>query len=110
MKNFKPNWLVGLAALIIAISVAYYFVWYLPNNAKNKDEIETIKRTKSYYNQAQLDTCLKDIDKQALDFWNKNCKERNLKNDCSLPTEIADRIDQFRKDEREVCFKRYPTQ
>ena len=110
----KNNAMLGFAAIIIALSFSYYFVWFLPTEAKNKLELEkqkmeseSSKGAQYYLDQVKLDDCLEAAEDNQLFNWNKMCKDRGLKDDCKLPSDIVTRIEQQEKDDRETCFRRY---
>jgi hypothetical protein len=99
------------AILLIAGSVTYYYVFYLPGNARAKQQIET-------ENKKALNDCLKQAElkhasaiSKAWDnykkSWDGECKSRNLPAGSPLPVNIADKLDQQYKDEIDRVDKLY---
>lgn len=110
-----------LATLIFSLSVAYYFVIFLPQ--KEKLAIEQQKQTqeakdrkeeqaKDEAKQATDDakTALQDCLSQAYDEyssdWDSQCKSTGLKANCSLDDTTL--VEKRYKDSKDECFKQYP--
>jgi hypothetical protein len=98
--------------MLTSLSVSYYFVIFLPSQEKIKiekaEQKESERKTKEDQRQLDLDQCLLNAEIDYIDHWNKNCKGRRLKNDCSLPLNLADSINKILKENKEDCFKKYP--
>lgn len=113
--------LIGISFLIVACSISYYFVIHKPTLEKEKlkaetaiekekQRLETIERTNSYLQDTALDRCLEEAKLSSSTFWNKNCETYGTdkkSDDCRLPIEVADRVDDMYKNEEDLCFKRY---
>jgi hypothetical protein len=111
-KNKANINLLGIAGLIIALSVGYYFVIFLPKNAEEKlkqaEDAKTQERVSEYYRQASIDKCFTEAEAGYTSNWNTSCKLNGLKELCSLPSSDADTIEELRKVRKEECLKRYP--
>jgi hypothetical protein len=110
MDNRK---IISVSFLIITLSVAYYPVIYIPKRETAKLELEKQKQTDLSTQQAlvraQLDTCLISADAAKYEFWNKTCKDvLGKKEDCLLPQYNADRVEDYGKELKEDCFRKYP--
>ena len=103
---------ISVSVIIIAISVAYYFLVFLPSKERSDNtyrnaQIErlqqdsTIKSKDILTNQQELDSCLKLIDEQqrqaAITLQGKNISVQDAKL-------IIDAYQQ----QRNNCYKRYP--
>ena len=100
MKKVFP--IVGsISALIIALSIGYYFVIFLPQKEEGK-------KADSNRNKALLDICLSTTETDYFDYWNKLCEKEKLEDDCGLSKYSADIANEFKKDSKEECFKKYP--
>lgn len=111
-KNQTNINLLGVAALIIALSIGYYFVIYLPKNAKEKlkqaEDVKTQERINEYYRQASIDKCFSEAETNYTIYWNTACVSNGLKDLCQLPSKTGDDIEELRKTHKEECLKRYP--
>ena len=55
----------------------------------------------------QLKTCLSEADSKYASAWQTACKADNKEADCSLPGERAQVIEQYKSEEKDMCFKLY---
>lgn len=100
------TFIASISVLIIALSFAYYLVIFLPNKEKTRQEIQNQKDLEKTWQEAKLQDCLTQAHK--VDLWNKQCKARGLKEDCSLPSSIVTRVWEYQSKLRNDCFKQYP--
>jgi hypothetical protein len=110
MKNKKQaniN-LLGIAGLIIALSIGYYFVIYIPQKDRLKEESAKQLQQQVEANRVLLNNCLISAEVRGSNFWDSECEGKGLKEDCRLPTYNADRVDNHIKDDKNECFKKYP--
>jgi hypothetical protein len=120
-KAVKISIIIG--ALVVALSVAYYLVIFLPQKEKarveqQKQEQQQAQQAKDdavrkdekekFDNKISLSSCLSRADISYSDNWNKNCKALGREIDCGLPAEQAADLDRSKKTEQDNCFKRYP--
>ena len=111
-----------VAVLLIAGSVTYYYVFYLPGNIKANQQLETEKQnaitSESIANKKALNDCLNQakidhlgqliaIDKDYQTNWDTECKSRDLPANNPLPIDIANKIEQQRKDQIDRADKEY---
>lgn len=112
MNNNWNAFLLAVSALIVAFSIGYYFVIFLPQKEQARIQQEKEKKTAIEEKEASkkllLSYCLEDADKTYSYNWDKACKTRGLKDECSLPSETADSIENYRKQAKDECFKKYP--
>ncbi len=110
---------IVLGILIVAGSIFYYFVIFIPQKEKAKLDFERDKwsseqkkiedeKSKESLNTRLLNVCLQSADESYLAQWKTECESRKLKDDCSLPSATANHIESFRKESKDECFKRYP--
>ena len=95
--------LIGLSALIAALSLCYYLAIFLPN----KEEQKQAKITE----QIKLrDQCLDNADLRYRLEWAVKCKEEGLDELCTgLPSKIAQSLGKRRDENSDMCFKLYST-
>ncbi|OGI19666.1 MAG: hypothetical protein A3J06_03980 [Candidatus Moranbacteria bacterium RIFCSPLOWO2_02_FULL_48_19] len=120
-KAVKISIIVG--ALIVALSVAYYLVIFLPQKEKvrveqQKQEQQQVQQAKDDAvkrdekeksdNKKSLTSCLFAADIGYTNNWDKACKKLGGGVNCGLPAEQADGLDRHKKNEQDNCFKRYP--
>lgn len=94
----KLNALLKVTAIIgiltVSFSVAYYFVIFLPQKAKEKRVYEQGIREE---NLTKLDVCLKEVDRFVAQWNNKEAS-----------AEERDYIRSTAKQAQDTCFKRFP--
>lgn len=111
--------MIGVSFLIISLSVAYYFVIFLPGKERlqlqiKQQEVEnSIKKDQEteknkIENKVNLDLCLKRAGENFDNNWNSGCEKQGLKKECELPTSWADTYTESLNNAKEDCFKRYP--
>jgi hypothetical protein len=120
----------GWALLIIAASLAYYFVFFLPRERTTRLEMERQERLareerererlemerrqranagqKEYENMVRLEDCLAGAYRVYHATWEDTCKKLGRQADCLLPAETADSYNKSHDNLRADCFKRYP--
>lgn len=112
MNNNWSTLLLSVAALIVALSIGYYFVIFLPQKEQEKIQQEKQKNTameeKKTNEKLLLNYCLEDAEKSYNYNWNKTCSTQRLEDECNLPSNMADSIDNYRKQQKDECFKKYP--
>lgn len=55
-----------------------------------------------------LNNCLESAEVRYLNYWTKNCQRLGTEEpDCSLPREIADEVEAFKKQKIDYCFQRF---
>ena len=106
--KFNNAHILSIAALIVALSIGYYFVIYLPQKDRLKEESIKQSQQQAEANKMLLNRCLVSAETRGSEFWDSECESQGLKKDCRLPTYNADRVDSHIKDNKNECFKRYP--
>ena len=108
MKNFlKDNWFkigILLVLIIIALSIAYYFVVYIPKSSAEKSAEQSIK---SYNLTVDLNACL---DKANTDYWAFVNLNGTKKADGSIwaTNDIWSRADKNKQNAIDNCYKQFP--
>lgn len=120
MTWIKENWF-RIAILVILLIFAwpfyYYYVLYLPEQEAKKIANEEAARIREENRRSSIDRernlCLRETEFAYVANWADQCKNFGLNNkgkDCTLPGRNADRVEQWRKDAKDECFKKYPVQ
>jgi len=120
-KYFKP--LLALSALIASLAVAYYFVVFLPQQAKDeaaarvvqqqeaaaaKDKEEADAQSAETQRQAGLALCLSAAADDYHATWGDTCKGLGEAQDCQLSLEQAKALSDDRNQMNDECYKQYP--
>lgn len=104
-EKFDINKLVKLSIIfsvfIISLSIAFYFVIYLPSKDKARER-------QLQENRELLDRCLNQKQERYEKAWANSCKELGKDNNCDLPTIISDGLDLMFRNDSEECYRRYP--
>lgn len=87
MSNFQK--IIGVSLLIISLSIAYYFVIFIPQRENAKIQLQKqeqlkkelkekeVMQTKEEAKQA-LNSCLSQADINGNNFWNRECEGQGL--------------------------------
>lgn len=116
-KLIKYSIIIGV--LIIALSVAYYLVIFLPKKEEIRIELQKQEQlakekevdrltTEKEANKKDLEHCLLKVKLAAANFWQEECESMGRGEDCRLPEYNANRIDKSLKEDEENCFRKYP--
>lgn len=89
------------AVLIVAFSVFYYLMIFIPEKERREEAEQTLRWT-------NLNACLTATSDDYMAMWNQFCKDLGLGEDCILPFNLSDRCDEHYKEHRDECFKLYP--
>ena len=98
MKNFlKNNWfklVIALVVVLIGFSVVWYFI------------------ITPHLNRKKLDKCLDESHEKYDNEWKEYCvldgREIGTDGSCLLDSERADYLNEYFKDKKNECFKKYP--
>ena len=101
--------------LIIASSLAYYFIFYIPSKDRLKRdmEMEKVKMDQDYEikiikeRENKLDLCLKDAHAAYVKQWDGVCKYLNRDEDCTLVKGEYGAVKADYQEQKEDCFKLY---
>lgn len=100
---------VVIGILLISGSISYYFVYFLPQQEKAKEQAtlqkEIVLKQKENERQANLQACLNIADVNFRSLQRANGTGRNL----SMPLDLAKALDKRHNDERDDCYKQYPS-
>ena len=87
MSGFQK--LLGVSFLVISLSVAYYFVIFIPKKESAKIELQKQEQLKKEQKEQEvvekgtetkqlLESCLKEANISSSNFWNSECKIKGL--------------------------------
>ena len=118
IDNYLKLSIIG-GMIVIALSVAYYFVVFIPQKQAQqvelqKEELNTVQQ-REREKTTSLKNCLLQADFGATAYWNKQCKDYGvdkngnpyLKDDCSLDKYHADAVNASKKNEQDQCYQLY---
>ena len=115
-----------IAVLIIAFSIFYYLVIFLPQKEQTKLELEERLRAEvqkaeearrqeeeeeKKLNKILLEACIESAYDTYIEDWNKNCRTSGINkrtDDCTLPLNLANSLNDIHKEMKDECFKKYP--
>lgn len=97
-----------ICLIIIALIFAGTYITVENQKLDYKEKIRQEKIKEAEENETLRNACLNSASDDYDWWWNKECKRRGLKNDCSLPTYIADDFSKSYKNLKDECFKKYP--
>ena len=112
VMKFNNSHILSVAGLIVALSIAYYLVIFLPHkeqekiNLQKQMQIET--ESKRNVDRTALNTCLDAVNNAGYENWNKYCETEGLKKDCNLPNYQSEKVNNYTKELKDECFKKYP--
>lgn len=102
----KVSVIIGI--LLISGSISYYFVYFLPQQAKAKEQATTQKeveiKAKEEERQLNRESCLNAADANYRSLQKANGTGPKF----SMPLELARVLDKRHNDERDDCYKQYP--
>ena len=104
--------IIALSFLIIAFSIGYYFIIFLPKQDQIKYDLQkseqVLKDQRIAGNKKSLGVCIDKAEQKMQKNWDDNCKTKGLKEKCLQPLEIVTlqntRLEELKND----CFKQYP--
>ena len=121
---------VTWAALVAAVSVGYYFFAFIPAQEKAQEAImreqqalqqrieqAKLDQEKAFHDEAlkqqgyqrvELESCLQTVENNYQALWDQECADRGLSANCRLPDASANSLNDYYKNERDNCFKRFP--
>ena len=112
INNNRNTFLLAVSALIIALSVGYYFVIFLPQREQEKinlqKQLQAEAENKRKSDKVSLNSCLDAANNASYENWNKYCEIEGLKKDCNLPNDQSEKVNNHTKELKEECFKKYP--
>ena len=76
------------------------------------DQLESqgkLQREQLEFQRELLETCIEDAQKNYLVYWNKICDLRDRKDECALYDYDLERADNYLKESKSDCFRKYPT-
>lgn len=118
-KTITPMLLLGVAALLAGAGVFYHYVVTVPQQARAKQAIETKRleqeekhkqdeQTAKRRSKELLDACLSDAYSAYSENWKKACRKFGRFDDCVLPSDTADTINESLAGYKNDCFRKYP--
>ena len=74
--------------IIVALSVAYYFIVFIPQKESQKDELQKEElrnnQEKDQEKTSSLKDCLYQADLDAHAYWNKQCKDYGIETEMGM--------------------------
>lgn len=118
MSNFFRA-VLAISIILIALSISYYFVVFIPNKEKYRLELEKQKiqaEQQKYTNGVKekqskiilLNKCLDDAHESLSKDWDAQCKVQGKQSECTLQSFVSDKLELRYKEIKEECFKKYP--
>lgn len=120
LKKISPiKFSTVLSFLLIALSVFYYFIIFLPQKENQRLKIDALKVSQQELDKMEkkfkekeriknINECITEAGNNYLESWNAECEYRGLKKECALPDSVSLRLDKIQKEGAEYCFKLYP--
>ena len=105
MKNKILTVSVSISLLIVAFSVAYYLIYYLPKKQNTEMNINIEYKQKQ---QELLSNCLAEIESWYQERWDRRCKNLNKGENCALSSEDVSFLNVWTEGKKGDCFKQYP--
>lgn len=110
MDKVLRNVIIGVLC-VMAFSVFYYFVLFLPGQKKleredavRKEQAGAMKRTsEEIAKRARYDTCLERARLNYTTNWDRECSRLGRLSDCALPGGLAKSHDDYLKHRQELC-------
>jgi len=99
--------ILTFSLLLIAFTLFYYFVIFLPQKERIKIELQQQEQWERTY---ALDDCLTRVEEERARLFSLNIGNCNRASgfDFDCMTELSDNSDKWEKEKKEECFKRYP--
>lgn len=102
MNTFQK--MIGISLLIVSLSIAYYFVIYIPQKDKIILEQKKLEQSRTdevvQQNKISLTNCLEEVNRKFSDAFKD--QKGNISNETA---KIIINLNEKQKDE---CFKKYP--
>lgn len=95
--------IIVISILIIALSIAYYFVIFLPQRERHLDNLRA-------ENAANLQLCLTNANQYELQAWKNACEKLGFDSNCLLPEQWSKVVADGYSQSVENCHKSYPQQ
>ncbi len=107
MKNqsIKLDKITKISILLIALSVSYYLIIFLPQ--KERTAIEQSEKH-IIENKKALDSCLESSFNKHQKNWNNACLSIGQAFECGLPHSKSQRLEKVYTEDKNNCFKKYP--
>jgi hypothetical protein len=87
---------IGTGVLLVSLSIAYYFVFFLPSKEKTQTR--------------NLEKCLTAVNSNYEKAWDYNCDQLSRDKNCTLPLPIAESLDKYYREQKEDCLKKISAQ
>jgi len=103
MNELKKEYVYIIIVGILAF--AYLGGEWLKINHKDRIRKENIEY-KEKQRQA-CEECIKQAEEDYYNVWNHTCKSRGLKEDCSLPLNVANSIEKDLQNNKKICIEKF---
>ena len=102
---------MAIGILIIALSVAYYLLIFIPKNEQAKQEqrkLEIINQTeKEKLKKDAYNTCIKNAHTAYISEWSNNCEGEVKESGCSMSTEKRNAFTDAYEKNKDRCVTLY---
>lgn len=106
--------IVAISFLVIALSIGYYFMMFLPKIEQDKlnqlTQAQSQAQIAKETNKSMLTACLADAYTTYINGWNSLCHSLGKDDKCLLYKDQADNRDRAYTEIKDECFKQYPQQ
>lgn len=113
MNWIKENWF-KLSIVLAGFVIAYAFYQNLVIIPRDKESARSFREIQEKLDKdaqaSRLDACLVDAEIAYSENWENLCKRWGIDNkdeNCSLPRTHADRAEEWKKEAKEDCYKKY---
>lgn len=91
---------ISILCILVGISVAYYFFYFLPHK-----EALRVEASKQRIRSLQL--CLESAEAKYIEKWGDECSVNGENSDCSLDADLSDSLKKRRTDLESYCLRAY---
>lgn len=103
--NIKLNQNTTIILVVLILASAYIYIE--KSKINYQEEIRQEKILNKKIQQRELEQCLSNAFDDYTNNWNRACKKRNLKYDCSLPSYNANTIEKWHSDAKKECMDKF---
>lgn len=111
LKKIDPKYPVAvIISLILGASIfgyGYLDYRYKKESLEQKVKSEEQLKVEQYLKKADYDNCMNEARDRLMIPWNKSCKDLGRKEDCSLPSDLADSYMDRRTKAEDACLERF---
>ena len=102
MPNFKLS--QNVTFIIIALIVGFSYIFVEQNKINYKEKLRQEEKISDKIQQDAYESCMINAEADYISLWNTNCHSKNLKDDCSLPLDLAQNLENSLKNNQKICL------